>query len=141
MPPFREQTRHGERASAHRRGPFRYDGAMRTLAALVFIAGVAALAIALMQTPTVADGRAVAVGLLEDVRKDGVVAMECDPHIPIGLSGAAFRCIATLTDGATQVVDYRLKPDGQYEAKPHAPTRDPRPSGSPRAADPRDRGP
>jgi len=113
---------------------------MRTLAALVFIAGVAGLAVALMRTPTVADGRTVAAGLLEDVRKDGVVSLECDPHIPIGIGGAQFTCIATMVDGATQVVDYALKPDGQYEAKPHAPTRDPRPQ-KPRGGDPRGRGP
>jgi hypothetical protein len=92
---------------------------MRTLAALVFIAGVAAVAVGLARTPTVADGRMVAAELLEAARKDGVVAMECDPAIPIGVHGAAFTCVATLAAGGTQVVDYTYKPDGQYEAKPH----------------------
>jgi hypothetical protein len=95
---------------------------MRTLAALVFIAGVAAVAVGLARIPTVADGRVIAAGLLEDVRKDQVNAMECDAAIPIGVRGAAFRCVATLADGATQVVDYTLQPDGQYEAKPQPPT-------------------
>lgn len=99
---------------------------MRTLAALVFIAGVAAVAIGLARTPTVADGRVVAAELLEDVRKDGVAAMECDRVIPIGVRGATFTCVATLADGATQVVDYTLKPDGDREAKPQPPTHEPR---------------
>jgi hypothetical protein len=100
---------------------------MRTLAALAFIAGVAALAVGLSRMPTVADGRVVAADLLEDVRKDGVTEMECDPRIPVGVQGASFTCIATLTDGATQVVDWVLKPDGQPEARPQPPTRGPRP--------------
>lgn len=100
---------------------------MRTLVALAFIAGVAAVAIGLARTPTVADGRLIAAELLEGVRKDGVAEMECDAAIPIGVRGATFTCIATLTDGMTQVVDYTLKADGQYEAKPQPPTRGPRP--------------
>ena len=100
---------------------------MRTLAALGFIAAVAAVAVGLARTPTVASGRMIAAELLEDARKDGlVVGMECDPVIPIGVRGAAFTCVATLATGATQVVDYTLKPDGQYEAKPHAVTQESR---------------
>jgi hypothetical protein len=95
------------------------------LAALAFIAGVAAVAVGLMRMPTVADGRMIAAELLEDARKDGVIAMECDRAIPIGVRGAAFTCLATLAAGATQVVDYTLKPDGQYEAKPHPVTQEP----------------
>lgn len=99
---------------------------MRTLAAIVFIAGMAAVATGLARTPTVADGRVIAATLLEDVRKDGVTAMECDRAIPIGVRGAAFTCVASLTDGASQVVEYTLKPDGEYEAKPQPPTHGPR---------------
>ncbi len=100
---------------------------MRTLAALAFIAGMAAVAIGLARTPTVADGRVIAADRLEEVRKDGVVAMECDPAIPIGVRGATFTCIATLRDGWTQVVDYTLKPDGQPEARPQPAVRGSRP--------------
>jgi hypothetical protein len=92
---------------------------MRTLAALGFIAAVAAVAVGLARTPTVADGRVIAAELLEAARKDGVVAMDCAPAVPIGVRGAVFTCVATLAAGATQVVDYTYKPDGQYEAKPH----------------------
>jgi hypothetical protein len=72
---------------------------MRTLVALAFIAGMAAVAVGLARTPTVADGRVVAADLLEDVRKDGV----------------------------TELDDWVLKPDGPPEAKPQPPTRGPRP--------------
>ena len=108
---------------------------MRTLAALVFIAAIAAVAVGLARARTVADGRVIAAELLEDARKDGVVAMDCDPAIPIGVRGAAFTCTATLSAGATQVVDYMLKPDGQYEAKPHAVIQEPR-ARKPAAGDP-----
>ena len=115
---------------------------MTTLGVLAFIAGVAAVAVGLARTPTVADGRVLAADLREEVRKDGVTEMECDPVIPIGVRGATFTCIATLQDGATQVVDWALKPDGQPEAKPQPPTRGPRPRlrkpapGDPRAERP-----
>jgi hypothetical protein len=98
---------------------------MRTLVALAFIAGVAAVAIGLARTPTVADGRVIAAEVLEDVRKDGVAAVECDRAIPIGVRGATFRCVASLTDGAIQVVDFTLTPDGHREAKPQPPTQGP----------------
>src|SRR5215468_5220081 len=45
-----------------RRG--KVDLPMRTLAALAFIAGVAAVAVGLAHTPTVADGRVIAADLL-----------------------------------------------------------------------------
>ncbi|HEX7838062.1 MAG TPA: hypothetical protein VF469_11395 [Kofleriaceae bacterium] len=98
---------------------------MRTLAAWGFIAGVAALAIWLARTPTVADGRALAADRIEEFRKDGVTGMECDDRIPIGRNGAAFTCIAALQSGATQVVDFTLKPDGSLAWKPQPPTRTP----------------
>jgi hypothetical protein len=100
-------------------------GGMTTLAALVFIAGTAAAAVALARTPTVADGRVMAADRLEEVRKDGAVRMDCDPEIPIGRRGAVFTCIATLADGATQVVEYTLRSEGGYEIKPQAPTHAP----------------
>ncbi len=104
---------------------------MRTLAALAFIAGAAVLAVVLIRMPTVADGRVVAADRLAESRKDGVTAMACDPHIPIGLTGAAFTCLATLADGATQVVEYTLRPDGDLEVKPQPPVRAPGPRPAP----------
>lgn len=100
---------------------------MRTLAAWGFIAGAAAVAIWLARMPTVADGRAVAADRIEEFRKDGVTGMECDDRIPIGRNGAAFTCVAALGDGATQVVDFTLKPDGTLAWKPQPPTHTPPP--------------
>ncbi len=111
-------------------------GGVRTLATLLFIAGVAAVAVALARTPTVADGGVMAADRLEEVRRDGAVGMECDPRIPIGLRGAVFTCIATLADGATQLVEYTLRPEGRYEVKPQVPTHVPR-RRKPALADPR----
>jgi hypothetical protein len=95
---------------------------MRTLAALLFIAAVAALALWLARMPTVADGRIVAADRLEEARARGiaVAGMDCDQAIPIGLGGAVFTCIATLAGGATEVVEYTLTQAGQYEPKPKA---------------------
>jgi hypothetical protein len=111
-------------------------GAGRTLAVLLFITGVAAAALALARTPTVADGRVMAADRLEEVRKDGAVAMDCDEAIPIGRAGAVFTCIATLRDGATQLVEYTLRPEGGYEVKPQPPTHALRPR-NPALRDPR----
>jgi len=108
---------------------------MRTLAALLFIAATAAVAIALARMPTVADGRIVAADQLEEVRASGlaVVGLDCDPRIPIGRNGAVFTCTATLAGGATQIVDYMLRADGQIAPKPRAPSHAPRnpPPGDP----------
>jgi hypothetical protein len=102
-------------------------GAVRTLAALLFIAGAAVVAVSLARMSTIADGRVMAADRLEEVRKDGAVAMDCDPQIAIGRQGAVFSCVATLADGATQVVEYTLRPEGRYEVKPRAPSHAPRP--------------
>jgi hypothetical protein len=98
---------------------------MGTPGALLFIAGTAALAIALARTPTVADGRVVAADRLEEARRDHAIGMDCDAQIPIGRAGATCTCIATLADGATQLVEYTLRPDGQWMGKPQPPTHAP----------------
>jgi hypothetical protein len=102
---------------------------MRALAGVLFVVGVAVVAIALARTPTVADGRSLAGRLLEDTRKSGIAveAMSCDPRVPIGRTGATFTCVATLASGASQVVELRLTPEGNYELKPQPPSRGPAP--------------
>lgn len=114
-------------------------GAMRTLAVWLFIAAVAAVAVWLARMPTVADGKAIAADRLEEFRKDGVTAMDCDEQIPVGRNGAAFTCTAALRDGASQIVDFVLKPDGSVVPKPQPPTRTPpthRPAPGAEAPDP-----
>jgi len=94
---------------------------MRTLAMLVFIAGVGALAIFLARRPTVADGHVMEAEFLELLRPQGVTAVACDPKIPIGHQGAAFACTATLRDGVTQLLDCTMDRDGKFTANPAAP--------------------
>lgn len=89
---------------------------MKTLAVLLFIAGVAALAIHLVQRTTVADGRVMEADLLAQLREHGVTGMSCDREIPIGKQGAVFTCVATLESGATQTVEYRMDRAGALTA-------------------------
>jgi hypothetical protein len=93
---------------------------MRTLAAVLFIAGSAALAIGLHYTPTVAEGSVMAGRLLEHLRPQGIVDVACDPRIPIGRAGAAFRCTVTFGDRRTQLVDCELDRDDTLHWKPAA---------------------
>lgn len=95
-------------------------GQMRTLAVLAFIAGAAAVAILLAQTPTVADGRVIATGLLALFRPQGVTGVVCDQEISIGRRGAVFACTATLKDGAPQLLDCAMDRDGKITANPVA---------------------
>jgi hypothetical protein len=90
---------------------------MKTLAAIAFITGVAALGIQLARTPTVASGRVLEADLLAQLREHGVTGMACDPEVPIGRDGASFVCVATLDDGATQTVAYTMNRAGSLTAK------------------------
>jgi hypothetical protein len=89
---------------------------MKTLAALLFIAAVAAVAIHLARRPTIADGRVMEADLLVQLRPQGVNGMECDRAIPIRRDGAKFTCIATLDDGSRQVLAYTMDRAGQLSA-------------------------
>jgi hypothetical protein len=91
---------------------------MRTLAVLAFIAGVAAIAIVLGGMSTVARGPVLEVELLALIRAQGVVGVACDPEIPIGRDGAAFRCTAMLRGGLSQELDCELDREGQLQVKP-----------------------
>jgi len=99
---------------------------------LLFVAGVAAVAVALARRSTVADGHVMEAEVLALVREYGVVALTCDPKIPIGHGGAVFSCLATLRDGVTQRLDCTLERDGQLTAKAAGTApRQIRPSGDP----------
>jgi hypothetical protein len=91
---------------------------MRTLAVVVFIAGVAALAVRLARTRTVADGRVMEAEFLALFSPRGVTRIACDREIPIGRHGAVFACTATLRDGATQLLDCAIDRDGKLTAAP-----------------------
>ncbi len=87
-------------------------------AAVVFIAGVAAVAILLARTPTVASGRVMEAELLAQTRDQGVVGMQCDPVIPIGRRGAQFGCVAVLGGGGMQQLACVLDRDARLTWKP-----------------------
>jgi hypothetical protein len=106
---------------------------MRTLAAILFIAGSAAIAIGLFYTPTVAEGSVMESELLEQLRPQGVVGVACDPRIPIGRRGAAFQCTVTLADRRAQVLDCELDRDGALRWRPSSA---PAPDAIPASGDP-----
>jgi hypothetical protein len=90
---------------------------VRSLAALGFVAAVAALGVWLARQPTVADGQVMAADLLAQLQDHGVTAMTCDPKIPIDRDGAVFRCDATLEDGEIQHIEYAMDREGQLAAR------------------------
>ena len=90
---------------------------MRTLAALLFIAGVGGAAIWLARKPTIASGRVMEAELMALVRDKGVVGLACDDRIPVHRSGAEFRCVATLQGGGQQMLICQLDREGRLTAK------------------------
>ena len=91
---------------------------MKTFAALVFIAGVAAAAIWLARTPTIADGRVMEAEILPAFQGQGVVGLQCDREIPVGRQGARFGCTATLGRGETQRLACALDREGRFTCNP-----------------------
>jgi hypothetical protein len=91
---------------------------VRTFAALVFIAGVAAAAIWLGQRPTIADGRVMEAEILPAFQAQGVVGLVCDREIPVGRQGARFGCTVTLGRGETQRLACALDRDGRFTCNP-----------------------
>jgi len=84
----------------------------------VFIAGVAAVAIWLAHTPTIANGRVLEAEILPAFRGQGVVGLDCDRAIPVGRDGARFGCMASLGGGASQRLTCTLERDGRFACKP-----------------------
>lgn len=112
---------------------------MRTLGVLVFIAGVAAVAVVVARTRTVAAGPVMEAEVLALFQPQGVTGMSCDRAIPIGPQGAVFACTATLKSGATQLLDCAMDRNGRLTAKPVAspqPAAAPVPSQIPTSGDP-----
>jgi len=91
---------------------------VKTFAALVFIAGVAAAAIWVAQRPTIADGRVMEAEILPAFHGQGVVGLVCDRAIPVGRQGARFGCTATLGRGETQRLACALDREGRFTCDP-----------------------
>jgi hypothetical protein len=88
---------------------------MKTLAALLFVAAIAAVAIHLARRPTIADGRVMETDLLAQLREQGVTGMQCDRQIPIRRDGATFACLATLDNGTQEHLIYQMDRTGQLK--------------------------
>lgn len=98
---------------------------MRTLAALVFIAGCAAIAIWLAHKPTIALGRVLETEILALLRDQGAVGIACDEAVPIGVQGAAFSCTVTLDAAQTQLLACEIDRSGRMTVVPAGPPQPP----------------
>jgi len=93
---------------------------VKTVATIGFISIVGLFGLIVAFVPTVADGRVVGADLLStfkptDKRLDKI---ECDRRIPIGIDGAAFRCVHTYTDGSAVEFRYTLDRSGALRGVP-----------------------
>jgi hypothetical protein len=86
---------------------------MRSAAVLVFIAVVAAIALYCAQRPTVARGRVLAGSLVES--NPMLAALDCDPEVPIGVTGATFRCKAIFKNGDEAAYHFHLDRAGMIQ--------------------------
>ena len=89
----------------------------RSLATLTFIAAVASAALYLARRPTIASGRVMAADLLDSVKSRGITRMDCDPEIPIGITGAVFECKVNADDGSTARIQYTMNRAGGLAAQ------------------------
>lgn len=70
---------------------------MRSLAVILFIGLVAAVAIYCAQRPTIARGDVIAADLIQS--NPTLETLDCQREVPIGISGATFECKAKLKNG------------------------------------------
>jgi hypothetical protein len=88
-----------------------------TTLAVVLVACAFGLAIYAFQRPTVARGDVIAADLVAQNRANGWRAMTCDRDIPIGITGARFRCELELDDGDAATLAVTLDRDGRYDLR------------------------
>lgn len=111
---------------------------VRTLATLVFIAGVGGGAAYFSQRKTVIKGSVMAADLLEQLKERGITEMTCD-DAPIEKHGAVIRCRVAANDGSRATIEYTMSRDGAIngtqvpDATDAAPTETPRPPRDPNA--------
>ncbi len=90
---------------------------VKSLATLLFIAGVGSGAVYLALRPTVAEGTVIAAEMTEHLVGKGITAMRCDSDIPIGMDGATFQCVAVADDGSTAQIQYTMNREGGLSAE------------------------
>lgn len=105
-------------------------GMVRSLAVVVFIAGVGAAAIYVGLRPTLARGAIVGADLIE-ANKATVKAMACDDSIEIGVDGARFACRADFIDGSSLRLEFQMDRAGTINQAAAQPSRGVKPSSDP----------
>ena len=93
---------------------------MKSLAVILFIATVAAVAVYCAQQRTVARGEALAASLLET--NPMLKGMACDERVPIGMDGATFNCKVTFKNGDVADYKFKMNREGDIVAVDHGPT-------------------
>ena len=93
---------------------------MKSLAVIVFIAAVAAVALFCAQQRTVARGEALAASLLET--NPMLKSMSCDDNVPIGMNGATFGCKVEFKNGDRVDYKFKMNREGSIVAIDHGPT-------------------
>ena len=96
---------------------------MRSLAVVVFIAIVAAVAGFAAHSKTIARGEVMAADLLKS-NAAVLSGLSCDPEIPIGVDGAQFWCDAVFKRGGTRRLHFELARTGQIKQIGEDPGRD-----------------
>ncbi len=89
---------------------------VRTLAAIVFIAGVGGGAVYLSQKKTVIRGDVMAGELLEHQKAKGISEITCDDS-PVDAKGAVFICRVAATDGSRATIEYTMDREGNTVGK------------------------
>ena len=90
---------------------------MRSFAAILFIAAVAAAGILVATRPTIIKGEVIASDLLVQLQKRGIKQVECDPAIPFTVTGATFQCTLSHHDGSHATVRYKMSRAGSIEGE------------------------
>jgi len=89
---------------------------VRTLATLVFIAGVGATAVFVAQKKTVIRGDVMAADLMKQLDGRGITEVSCD-DAPVDNKGAIFVCRVAANDGSRATFEYTMNRDGAISAK------------------------
>ena len=93
---------------------------MRSLAVVVFIAIVGATGVYLANRPTVARGDVLAADLVKS--NPFVKTLDCDKHVPIGMTGGRFNCHAEFKNGDTARYGFTIDRNGTITMVEQGPT-------------------
>jgi hypothetical protein len=91
---------------------------VRTVAAIAFIAGVAATAVYVGTRPTIARGEVFAE-ILREANAATLAAVACDPDIEIANDGARFACRTTFRSGVTERLEFVMDRAGSIRQANH----------------------